>query len=175
MDRITVIEGTLGKAFGVMGGYITGSAALCDFVRSFSSGFIFTTALPPAIAKPVRRPRSGISRKARQERGQPERANVAKVRAAGRQGHPAYAEPEPHRSGDGRRRQEVQVDFSDILLDDYGIYVQPINYPTVPGRNRAPADHPESRCTAMRTSAIWWNRFAICGPNAHCRGRSPDA
>ena len=130
MDRVTVIQGTLGKAFGVVGGYIAASAALCDFVRSFASGFIFTTALPPAVAAgaaaAVRHLKaSGVERQAQVER-------VAAVRAGlVRLGIPHADNPShiiPVMVGD-----PVKCKFiSDVLLDDYGIYIQPINYPTVP-------------------------------------------
>ena len=130
MDRLTVIEGTLGKAFGVMGGYITGSSNLIDFVRSFASGFIFTTALPPALA-------AGATASIRHlKESQAERrmhqANVAKVRAAlDARGIPHMPNPShivPVMVGDAKKCKWI----SDILLDQYGVYVQPINYPTVP-------------------------------------------
>jgi len=130
MDRLTVIEGTLGKAFGVMGGYIAASADLCDFVRSFASGFIFTTALPPAVAAgacaSIRHlKRSDAERQAQQDR-------VAKVRAGlDRMGIPHLDNPShivPVMVGDPVHCKQI----SDMLLDDFGIYVQPINYPTVP-------------------------------------------
>jgi 5-aminolevulinate synthase len=130
MDRITVIEGTLGKAFGVMGGYIAGSAAMCDFVRSFASGFIFSTALPPAIA-------AGVTASVRHLKvSQMERARhqerVATVRRKlNALGIPMMDNPShiiPVMVGDPHKCKMI----SDWLLDNHGIYVQPINYPTVP-------------------------------------------
>ncbi|MCB1478011.1 MAG: 5-aminolevulinate synthase [Tepidamorphaceae bacterium] len=130
MDRLTVIEGTLGKAYGVMGGYITASAALCDFVRSFASGFIFTTALPPALAAGAAASIRHL--KQSQEERRAHQANVAKVRAAlDRRGIPHMDNPShivPVMVGDAKKCKWI----SDVLLDSYGIYVQPINYPTVP-------------------------------------------
>jgi 5-aminolevulinate synthase len=130
MDRLTVIEGTLGKAFGVMGGYIAASTALCDFVRSFSSGFIFTTALPPALAAgalaSIRHLKASEAERLRQ------RDRVARVRRRlDELGIPHYRNPShivPVMVGDPVCCKAI----SDRLLDEHGIYVQPINYPTVP-------------------------------------------
>ena len=127
--RLTVIEGTLAKGYGVVGGYIAASNALCDFVRSVSSGFIFTTALPPAVAAgalaAIRYLKgSSAEREAQQER-------VATVRrrldAAGIPHLANESHIVPVMVGDAARCKRI----SDVLLDAYGIYVQPINYPTV--------------------------------------------
>jgi 5-aminolevulinate synthase len=130
MDRITVIEGTLGKAYGVMGGYIAASAALVDFVRSFASGFIFTTALPPAVAAgalaSVRHLKaSSAEREAHQSRVRRVRHKLSAL------GIPTLDNPShiiPVMVGDPKKCKMI----SDWLLDNHGIYVQPINYPTVP-------------------------------------------
>ena len=130
MDRLDVIQGTLGKAYGVVGGYIAGSAVLIDFVRSFASGFIFTTALPPAVAAgaaaAVRHLKtSGAERAAHQ-------ARVAEVRAA------LDARAIPHLANDSHIIPVMVGDpvkcrwISDQLMERHGIYIQPINYPTVP-------------------------------------------
>ena len=130
MDRLTVIEGTLGKAFGVMGGYIAASAALCDFIRSFASGFIFTTALPPALAA------GAVASIQHLKVSQFERARhqdrVRKLRSLlDQRGIPHMHNPShivPVMVGDAAKCKWI----SDLLLDNCGVYVQPINYPTVP-------------------------------------------
>jgi 5-aminolevulinate synthase len=129
-ERITVIEGTLAKGFGLAGGYIAASAALCDFVRSFASGFIFTTAMPPAIAAgalaSIRHLKaSAVEREAHQ-------ARVAALRRRlDAAGIPHYDNPShivPVMVGD----PVICKRISDRLLEEHAIYVQPINYPTVP-------------------------------------------
>ena len=129
MDRLTVIEGTLGKAFGVVGGYIAASAALCDFVRSFASGFIFTTALPPAVAAGARASIRHLKESSTERMRQQEQ--VAKLRKRlDAIGIPYLKNPShivPVMVGDAVKCKWI----SDLLLDNYGIYVQPINYPTV--------------------------------------------
>jgi 5-aminolevulinate synthase len=130
MDEIDIVQGTLGKAFGVMGGYIAASANLVDFVRSFGNGFIFTTSLPPALAAgaiaAIRILKQDNSIRERHQ----ERAATLKRRLAeaGIRVMPSECHIVPVFVGDAHACKLA----SDMLLDEHGIYVQPINYPTVP-------------------------------------------
>ncbi|QEL24523.1 5-aminolevulinate synthase [Bosea sp. F3-2] len=129
-DRLTLIQGTLAKSFGVIGGYITGSAALCDFIRSFASGFIFSSSLPPAVAAgAIAAIRHLKESSAERERQQDRVAALrGKLDAAG---IPHLANPShivPVMVGEAKACKAI----SDELLARFDIYVQPINYPTVP-------------------------------------------
>jgi len=130
MHRVDVVEGTLGKAFGNLGGYIAGSAAVCDAVRSYAPGFIFTTALPPAVcAAAVAAIRHLKSSNWEREKHQERAARVKSVLTAA--GLPVMDTPThivPVMVGDPEKCKAA----SDRLLNEHGIYIQPINYPTVP-------------------------------------------
>jgi 5-aminolevulinate synthase len=130
MDRIDVINGTLAKGFGVMGGYIAGSRVLCDAIRSYAAGFIFTTSLAPAIAAgalaSIRHLKSSSVERERHQ----ERATTLKARlvAAGLPVIEGSSHIVPVTVGDPVHCKRL----TDTLLTHYGIYAQPINYPTVP-------------------------------------------
>lgn len=132
MDRVDIIEGTLGKAFGVMGGYIAGHSTMVDAIRSMASGFIFTTSTCPVMAAgalaSVRKLRTDAGRKLRADHQAKAALLKEKFRKAGLPVMDSVTHIVPLLVGDPEKCKAL----SDTLLFDFGIYVQPINYPTVP-------------------------------------------
>ena len=165
MDELDVIEGTLAKAYGTMGGYIAANKEIIDVVRSFASSFIFTTSLPPAIAAgalaSVRHLKnSKIEREKHQERAE---MLKNKLRQTGIVVMPSESHIVPVLVGDPVLCKKA----SDILLKEYSIYVQPINYPTVPkGKERlrftpSPLHNDEMMDHLVNSLKIVWKKLGI--------------
>jgi 5-aminolevulinate synthase len=164
-DRVTIIEGTLGKAFGVMGGYISASRDIIDVIRSYAPGFIFTTSLSPVLVAGVLA--SVRHLKASNEERDAQQAAAATLKSlfadAGLPVMPTTTHIVPLMVGDPVKAKKI----SDILLAEYGVYVQPINYPTVPrGTERLRFTPGPAHTTAMMvelTGALVeiWDRFQL--------------
>lgn len=130
MDQIDIIEGTFGKAYGLMGGYIAGSNAIVDAVRSFASGFIFTTSLPPAVLAGVRASIEHLMVSDIERERQ--RRNVAHLKSRIEAAGMPYMKGESHIVPLIVGEPNCCKLVCDLLMEHYNIYVQPINYPTVP-------------------------------------------
>jgi 5-aminolevulinate synthase len=129
-DRLTIIEGTLGKAFGVMGGYIAADQTIIDCIRSYAPGFIFTTSLSPVLVAGALASVRHLKASSEERRAQQEAAAMLKAKflAAGLPAMPSSTHIVPLLVGCPVKAKKI----SDILLAEYGLYVQPINFPTVP-------------------------------------------
>jgi 5-aminolevulinate synthase len=129
-DRLTIIEGTLGKAFGVMGGYIAASKTIIDCIRSYAPGFIFTTSLSPVLVAGALASVRHLKQSQEERRAQQESAAMlkAKFAAADLPVMPSSTHIVPLLIGSPVKAKRI----SDVLLAEYGLYVQPINFPTVP-------------------------------------------
>lgn len=130
MHRVDIIQGTLAKAFGVVGGYIAATPEICDAIRSYGQGFIFSSALPPAIAAAARASVSTVRHSPELREKHQERAATLKhlLREWRLPVMQSASHIVPVLVGDAARCKAA----TDMLLEDYGIYIQPINYPTVP-------------------------------------------
>lgn len=165
LDRIDIINGTLGKAFGVHGGYIAASAKMCDAVRSYAPGFIFTTSLPPVVAAGAAASVRHLKTDQALRDLHQERAAVLKLRLKG-MGLPIIDHGShivPVIVGDPVHTKKI----SDMLLSEYGIYVQPINFPTVPrGTERlrftpSPVHDPKMLDGLVRAMDKLWQHCAL--------------
>jgi 5-aminolevulinate synthase len=155
-DRLTIIEGTLGKAFGVMGGYIAADRTIIDCIRSYAPGFIFTTSLSPVLVAGALASVRHLKTSDEERHAQQESAAMlkAKFAAAGLPAMPSVTHIVPLLVGCPIKAKKI----SDILLAEYGLYVQPINYPTVPrGTERlrfTPGPHHSAEMMDELTAAL---------------------
>ncbi len=163
--RITIIEGTLGKAFGVMGGYIAADQTIIDVIRSYAPGFIFTTSLSPVLVAGVLASVRHLKSSSVEREGQQAAATFLKTSFADA-GLPVMDSTThivPLMVGDPIKAKKI----SDILLAEYGVYVQPINYPTVPrGTERlrftpGPAHTPEMMVELTGALCEIWSRLEM--------------
>ena len=164
-DRIDIINGTLGKAYGVMGGYIAASAKMCDAVRSYAPGFIFTTSLPPVVAAGAAASVAHLKTDQALRDLHQERAAVLKLRLKGMGlpiiDHGSHIVPVIVRDPVHTKK------ISDMLLRDHGIYVQPINFPTVPrGTERlrftpSPVHDPKMMDALVHAMDRLWSHCAL--------------